>query len=119
MSLKEVGPNDGMSDIVDHVKQAEIERDRALPYACQVVNGNHALMAWQCEIEDAFLRLNARALAAGMVIVQPMVVPLHAGGAVAIVAQWFRREDIEKIQREQKFGIAGAMPPRGKGPTHA
>lgn len=98
-------------------EQAEaIERDRKLLYAVEVAFCEPGSPALRFEIEDAFARLNRRALNARMVLFQPIITGISAKEMVCyiVTAQWADREAIEKAQRQQALG---AMLPMGRGPN--
>ena len=102
-------------------QQAKIARDKALPCAVECSAAPLDAVKVGEMIEASMTRLNARALAAGMAIVntssfQSMTYDTSYQGVAVMfttIAQWIDRDKLEAMQRQQAL-MGGGPTPRGR-----
>ena len=90
---------------------AEIEEDKKRPVVCEVISskvGSEEADGYTAElVEDAMARLNARALAAGMMMSEPRIyINILLDGNLSryiltAICTWIDREKFEALQRKQ------------------
>lgn len=96
-------------------QHARIAHDQTLPYAVEVAMNVADTGQFGPRIEQAMVNLNARALAAGMQILnvsnlQTIVYDTKQGALVAcmtILAQWIERDKLAALQRQQALTNLG------------
>jgi hypothetical protein len=102
-------------------QQAAIERDRALPVAVEVAAAPLDAQQFGRAVEQAMARLNARAMAAGMVLLnttQHQSLAYDPGSetvaaVMTILGQWMQKDKLEAMHRQQAL-MGGAPTPRGR-----